>query len=86
MVDAANPQKRLLNGVTLTVRRGEIVGIFGLLVAGRSELLLTLFGAPPGIVVSGEVRLDGQPVRFRSPIDAIKAGVGLSRKTERRRG
>jgi ABC-type sugar transport system ATPase subunit len=77
LVDAANPQKRLLNGVTLTVRRGEIVGIFGLLGAGRSELLLTLFGAPPGIVISGEVRLDGQPVRFRSPIDAIKAGVGL---------
>lgn len=77
VVDAENPQKRLLDGVTLTLRQGEIVGIFGLLGAGRSELLLTLFGASPGVIVSGEVRLNGRAVRFRSPIDAINAGIGL---------
>jgi ABC-type sugar transport system ATPase subunit len=77
LVDRANPQKRLLDGATLHVRRGEVVGIFGLLGAGRSELLLTIFGAPPGIVVGGEILLEGKPVFFRSPIKAIQAGVGL---------
>ncbi len=77
VADKTNPQKRLLDGVTLQVNEGEIVGIFGLLGAGRSELLLTLFGASPGIVIGGDILLEGQPVRFRSPIDAIKAGVGL---------
>jgi ribose transport system ATP-binding protein len=77
LVDRANPQKRLLDGATLQVRRGEVVGIFGLLGAGRSELLLTIFGSPPGIVVGGEILLEGKPVFFRSPIEAIQAGVGL---------
>jgi ABC-type sugar transport system ATPase subunit len=77
LVDRANPQKRLLDGATLHVRRGEVVGIFGLLGAGRSELLLTIFGSPPGIVVGGEILLEGKPVFFRSPIEAIQAGVGL---------
>jgi len=77
VVDRLNPNKRLLDGVSLQVRKGEVVGIFGLLGAGRSELLLTLFGAPPGIVAGGEMLLHGQPVRFRSPIEAIRAGVGL---------
>jgi ABC-type sugar transport system ATPase subunit len=66
-----------LDGATLHVRRGEVVGIFGLLGAGRSELLLTIFGSPLGIVVGGEILLEGKPVFFRSPIEAIQAGVGL---------
>lgn len=77
VVDRLNPQKRLLDGVSLQVRKGEVVGLFGLLGAGRSELLLTLFGSSPGLVVSGEILLEGQPVRFHSPIEAINAGVGL---------
>lgn len=77
VVDKLNPQKRLLEGASLRVRKGEVVGIFGLLGAGRSELLLTLFGASPGIRVSGEILLEGKPIQFRSPIEAIKAGIGL---------
>lgn len=77
LVDRVNPQKKLLDGVSLEVRKGEVVGIFGLLGAGRSELLLTIFGSPPGVVTGGEIFLEGKPVFFRSPIEAIKAGVGL---------
>lgn len=77
VVDKTNPQKRLLDGASLQVRKGEVVGIFGLLGAGRSELLLTIFGASPGIVVGGEILLDGVPIFFKSPIEAIKAGIGL---------
>ncbi len=64
-----------LDGVSLEVRRGEIVGMAGLVGAGRSEVARAVFGADR--FDAGEVRLDGRPVRFRSPADAIRAGVGM---------
>ena len=60
-------------GVDLSVRRGEIVGIAGLLGAGKTELAEALFGLAP--IEGGEIRIDGVPVRFRSNRDAIAAGV-----------
>ncbi|TIW30834.1 MAG: sugar ABC transporter ATP-binding protein, partial [Mesorhizobium sp.] len=59
--------------VSLAVRRGETLGITGLLGAGRTELALTLFGMRKP--KSGSVVLDGKPVRFGSNRDAIAAGV-----------
>jgi len=59
--------------VSLTIRRGEIVGLTGRLGAGRTELALSLFGmAPPA---AGSMSLDGNPVRFRNNRDAIRAGI-----------
>jgi simple sugar transport system ATP-binding protein len=59
--------------VTFTVRRGETVGITGLLGAGRTELALTLFGMrQPN---RGSFRIDGRPARFSSNRDAIRSGV-----------
>ena len=57
------------------MRRGEIVGLAGLVGAGRTELARAIFGADP--IQRGRVLLDGQEVRIRSPIDAIRAGIGL---------
>ena len=67
----AFPQHRL----SLYVRSGEIVGLAGLVGAGRTELLRVLFGVDqsPG----GRIRVAGQAVRFRSPSDAIRNGVAL---------
>ena len=59
--------------VSFTVRRGETLGITGLLGAGRTELALTLFGMRKP--KSGTIVLDGKPVRFGSNRDAIKAGI-----------
>ena len=59
--------------VSFTVRRGETLGITGLLGAGRTELAQTLFGMRKP--KSGSIVLDGKPVRFGSNRDAIKAGV-----------
>jgi ABC-type sugar transport system ATPase subunit len=70
--------------VSFTVRRGEIVGLAGLVGAGRTSVALALFGALPG--VRGEVRLDGRPVRFASPADALRAGMGYVTEDRRRRG
>jgi ABC-type sugar transport system ATPase subunit len=64
-----------LDGVSLTVRRGEIVGLAGLVGAGRSEVARAVFGADP--VDSGEILLEGDPVRLRTPADAIRMGVAM---------
>ncbi|WP_034920046.1 L-arabinose ABC transporter ATP-binding protein AraG [Shimwellia blattae] len=61
--------------VSLTVRRGEIVGLFGLVGAGRSELMKGLFGATQ--ITGGQVLIDGKPVTIRKPADAIAAGMML---------
>jgi ribose transport system ATP-binding protein len=64
-----------LKGVSLQLRAGEVLGVYGLLGSGRTELARALFGADP--VQSGTVRINGEPVSLRSPIDAIRNGVGL---------
>ncbi|MBJ3815600.1 L-arabinose ABC transporter ATP-binding protein AraG [Shimwellia pseudoproteus] len=61
--------------VSLTVRRGEIVGLFGLVGAGRSELMKGLFGGTR--ITAGQVSIDGKPVTIRKPADAIAAGMML---------
>lgn len=64
-----------LEGASLTVRAGEILGIAGLVGAGRTSLCRALFGALPRR--AGEILLEGRPVHFRGPADAVQAGVGL---------
>lgn len=59
--------------VSLTVSRGEILGVIGRLGSGRTELALSLFGMRRPD--RGSIRLDGAPARFRSNRDAIRAGV-----------
>jgi ribose transport system ATP-binding protein len=60
--------------VSFDVRAGEIVGLAGLLGAGRTETARVLFGADP--IQTGEMRLKGKRVQFDSPRDAIDAGIG----------
>jgi len=72
-----------LRDVSVNVKRGEIVGLAGLLGSGRSETAKAVFGADGP--VSGEVQLEGRPVTLRSPRDAIRQGIGFcaeERKTE----
>ena len=65
-----------LSNVRFQVHAGEVLGVAGLLGAGRTELLEALFGAAT-TVPSGTVRLDGRPVRFSNPDQAIRAGIAL---------
>jgi ribose transport system ATP-binding protein len=72
-----------LRDASLDLRRGEIVGLAGLLGSGRTELARVLFGADAP--EAGELRLGGTSVRFTAPADAIRAGIGFcseDRKTE----
>ena len=62
--------------VSLKIHAGEIVGIAGLVGAGRTELLQTLFGVTPAL--GGTIRMSGELIRPQSPRDAIAAGMALA--------
>ncbi len=74
-----------LKDITFSLRRGEILGIAGLMGAGRTELLECLFGASPELP-SGTILLDGQSVLFRHPAEAHDAGVALVTEDRKRLG
>ncbi len=83
--DPVVPGKRLVKDISFSVRRGEVLGIAGLMGAGRSDLLMGIFGAHAGRV-TGEVRIDGQRARITSPADAIKQGIGFVTEDRKRFG
>jgi len=66
---------RAVREVSISVKRGEIVALTGLVGAGRTETVRLIFGADPR--EAGEIRLDGRLLAIRSPRDAIAAGIGL---------
>jgi rhamnose transport system ATP-binding protein len=70
--------------VGFTLRRGEILGFYGLIGAGRSELMLALMGLNPGS--RGSVHLDGQRVTIREPADAMAAGIAYVPEERQRQG
>ncbi len=70
--------------VSFAIRAGEIVGLAGLVGAGRTELAEALFGVVP--TEGGSITIDGAPRRFRSPHDAIRAGIGLLTEDRKRTG
>ena len=63
----------VLRDISLTVRKGEVVGLAGLVGAGRSELARAIIGADP--MDAGRVILNGQEVRIRTPEDAARVGI-----------
>ncbi len=82
-VERLNWSDRVVD-VSFTVATGEILGITGLMGAGRTELAHLLAGAAPPD--SGRLLLDGQEIRFRSPRDAIRAGVCLLTEDRKNQG
>ncbi len=75
---------RVLQGASVDVHAGEIVGLAGLLGSGRTEVARSIFAADP--IESGEVRIDGQQTHFHSPADAIHAGIGLCSEDRKAEG
>ncbi|MFN8444396.1 MAG: sugar ABC transporter ATP-binding protein [Caldilineaceae bacterium] len=73
--NALNPNTQVLSNISFQLRRGEILGLAGLVGAGRTELVRMLFGADRRD--SGEILLAGKPVQINSPEDAIRLGIGL---------
>ena len=65
----------VLHDINFSVNQGEILGLAGLVGAGRTETARAIFGADP--ITSGSIEVFGSPVTIRSPQDAIKHGIGL---------
>jgi putative multiple sugar transport system ATP-binding protein len=76
----------ILKNVSFNVKKGEIVGIAGLMGSGRTELALSLFGNPVGFQVSGELFVNGVKQNFRQPEDAIEAGVAYVTEDRKSKG
>jgi ABC-type sugar transport system ATPase subunit len=70
--------------ISLEIRAGEVIGLAGLVGAGRSEVAHALFGLDPQ--VSGRVLIGGKPVRLSSPRAAMRAGLGLVPEDRKRQG
>ncbi len=77
-------RKEVFENISFSLRRGEILGVAGLIGAGRTEVMRAIFGADS--IDSGECFLNGEPVRFTEPQQAIKAGVGLIPEDRRNQG
>ena len=67
-------EQKLVDNVSLTVRRGEVVGVAGLIGAGRTELAMSIFGRAYGSNISGELYKDGRPLHLHSIPQAIENG------------
>lgn len=73
--DARDPHAIELKEISFDARQGEILGLAGLVGAGRTETARAIFGAD--LFSAGEITIDGKPVRITSPADAMAHGIGL---------
>ncbi|MBO4393349.1 MAG: ATP-binding cassette domain-containing protein [Spirochaetales bacterium] len=77
-------EKKVVDDVSFNVRKGEVLGIAGLMGAGRTELAMSIFGKSYGTKISGKIKIRGKEVALNSVKDAIKNG--LAYVTEDRKG
>ena len=84
-VDPNNPSREVLKGVNLQLRKGEILGIAGLMGSGRTELVTTIFGEY-GQVTKGQIALEGKPIQIGSSRDAMKHGISLVTEDRKKTG
>ena len=84
VLELKNVNTPYIHDVSFKVRKGEIIGLAGLVGAGRTEVARALFGADP--VTGGEIILDGKSVHFKSPREAIDAGVALCPEDRKEQG
>ena len=79
------PERKVVDDVSINVRKGEVVGIYGLMGAGRTELAMSIFGQSYGVNFSGTLKIDGKEVKMKkSTADAIKHKIAYV--TEDRKG
>nr|WP_055506233.1 multiple monosaccharide ABC transporter ATP-binding protein [Nonomuraea pusilla] len=82
----SQPGRKVVDGASLTLRRGEIVGLAGLMGAGRTELAMSVFGRAYGVGISGRIFKDGRPIEIRTVQDAIRHGIAYATEDRKRYG
>ncbi len=78
------PERKVVDNVSINVRKGEVVGIYGLMGAGRTELAMSIFGRSYGTGITGTLKLNGKEIALKNPKEAIKNK--LAYVTEDRKG
>ncbi|MGN1147056.1 MAG: sugar ABC transporter ATP-binding protein [Lachnospiraceae bacterium] len=84
LLEARNLTGNSVENISFRLHRGEILGFAGLVGSGRSETMELIAGAKP--LESGEILLNGKPVRINSPAKAIKLGIGLIPEDRKEQG
>ncbi len=85
MIEVNNlTSKDVFEDISFSVRKGEVVGFFGLVGAGRSEIMRAIFGVDK--YSSGEVIVDGKKLKGGNPANAIKAGIGFATEDRKKEG
>ena len=84
VLEVKNLTNDYIHDVSFKLHRGEVLGFAGLVGAGRTEVARALFGEDP--IKSGEIILEGQTVHFKSPRDAIAAGIALCPEDRKEQG
>jgi putative multiple sugar transport system ATP-binding protein len=82
----AQPDRKVVDDATLSLRRGEIVGLAGLMGAGRTELAMSVFGRSYGVNISGRVVKDGTEIDTRTVRAAIRSGLAYVSEDRKRYG
>ena len=84
-LDVNNPARKRVDDISFTLRKGEILGVAGLVGAGRTELAMAIFGCYAG-QSEAELWLDGQKISVTSPRDAVTQGICLVPEDRKRHG
>jgi len=84
LLEVNNLVTRQIHDISFSVRAGEVVGFAGLVGAGRTEVVRAIFAADS--VLSGEIKIDGVHVDFKTPKDAIDAGIALCPEDRKEQG
>ncbi len=84
LLEVKNLNNKNVHDISFSMRKGEVVGLAGLVGAGRTELVRAIFAADK--ITSGEIILDGEHVHFKSPYDAITAGIALCPEDRKEQG
>ena len=85
MTDEEHPDRKVLNDISFNLRKGEVLGIYGLMGAGRTELFESIFGLHSK-QTTGKICIEGQEVHIRHPEDAAKYGIALAPEDRKREG
>ena len=84
-LDPEDPTYEILKGVSFNLRKGEILGIAGLMGSGRTELVMTLFGEY-GKVNRGKIKMEGREITIRNSREAMQHGISLVPEDRKRHG
>lgn len=79
------PDKKLIDNISFKARKGEILGISGLMGAGRTELIMSLIGAY-GTKISGTIKIEGKETKIKNPREAIKNGISYLSEDRKGKG